>query len=88
MATYSNRYIILTECECSVHPRPALEHNINCPRRLGFFGAPSEWGVGKIGEVRYYSGEEYLYSHTWLPTNNTLSNIRKEKLERINNNKK
>lgn len=77
---------ILTVCECSGEPRPAMEHNIDCPRRLGFFGAPSIWGVGKPGDKRIYKEQVFEFSYTWFPTNTTIRDIRKEKLEKINSN--
>ena len=83
MINYSNNRRILTECECSGEPRPAMEHNIDCPRRISFFGAPEIWGVGNIGEIRMYMGKFFEFSHTWFPTNKTIRDIRKEKIEKI-----
>ncbi len=39
-------------CTCGTKDRPALEHAVTCPCRLGFYGGDPEWGVGKQGEVR------------------------------------
>lgn len=90
MDRYSNNYKILTECECGGVSRPALEHNINCPMLLGFWGAPSEWGVGKIGETRIDSKNViYDFYQTWEPSRKTLKEInqeiREKKLNKIKN---
>jgi len=61
MIRYSNNYEILSECRCGGQPRIAFEHNINCPRRLSFYGAPWQWGVGKNGEIRMDHNKNYFH---------------------------
>ena len=74
---------------CKGHPRPALEHNTNCPIRLGFYGAPCEWGVGKIGEKRIYQNRVFEYTYmSWYPTFESIKDLRKEKLLKIEENGK
>ena len=76
-------------CGCQGLPRPTLEHNVNCPRRLSFWGAPSEWGVGKYGEKRVYQGSVFVYtSVSWRPTFENIRDLRKEKLLKIKENGK
>lgn len=71
-------------CGCQGHPRPALEHNENCKSRLGFFGANPDWGVGKIGEKRIYQGRIFVYTPiSWYPTFD-VKELRKEKLNKLN----
>jgi len=89
MIRYSNNYEILSECRCGGQPRIAFEHNINCPRRLSFYGAPWQWGVGKNGEIRMDHNKNYFhFSYTWVLLDASLvkeyqKNIRKDKLFRI-----
>lgn len=53
-------------CECSGFPRISFEHDIDCPIRVGFFGAPIEWGVGEYGEIRINGDQIFIYSGpTW-----------------------
>ena len=71
-------------CGCQGHPRTSLEHNTNCPIRLGFYGGNPEWGVGKIGEKRIYHNRVFVYSTmSWLPTFENIKELRKEKLLKI-----
>lgn len=84
---------ILYDCECVGPHRPALEHNINCPIRLGFFGAPIMWGVGDIDEIRIDDKNNYyIFSQTWYPLTEKeaikhKNKIRKNKLNNIQKNK-
>jgi hypothetical protein len=76
-------------CGCSGQPRPSLEHNESCPRRLGFFGAPPEWGIGKSGEKRIYQGRVFQYTcMSWQPIFNDIKYLRTEKLKKIEENGK
>ena len=58
-------------CGCETYPRPALEHpNLGCPVRLAFYGAPTGWGVGHYGEVRFDGRQFYFWDaglRTWVP---------------------
>lgn len=83
----------ILSCGCQGHPRPALEHNTSCPIRLGFWGAPSEWGVGKYNEKRVYQGSVFVYtSMSWRKTGQNIEEYireqRKEKLLKIEENGK
>jgi len=56
-------------CECGGEPRPALEHNHGCPRKLTFYGGKLEWGMGKPGDVHMVDGVpwEWQTPGTWMP---------------------
>jgi len=77
IATCSNK--ILTKCECGGEPRPSLYHNKNCPKKLSFYGAPYEWGVGFYNEKRRYKGLVYKYTYTWEP----IYSLKKERMKKI-----
>ena len=84
---------IKLKCECTGHPRPALEHNIDCPIKLGFYGGNPYWGIGKIGEKRIYHNRVFVYStQSWQPTRENIEEYireqRKEKLLKIEENGK
>jgi hypothetical protein len=76
-------------CECGEPPRIAFEHNIDCPRRVGFFGAPIEWGVGEYGDIRNDVDRIFIYSgQTWtrlfdMTVSDVIRNNRKKKLDKI-----
>lgn len=74
-------------CGCNGHPRPAMEHNKECKCRLTFFGAPAEWGVGSMNEIRYVDNMFFIYKHTWEPIFLTdaekIRYKRKKKIEEI-----
>jgi hypothetical protein len=79
----------MLDCGCPGEPRPALEHNESCIRRLTFFGAPFEWGIGKVGEKRVSLGRVFEYTcMSWRPTFDNIKELRKEKIIKINEKEK
>lgn len=47
------------------------------------------WGVGKIGEKKIYHNQIFVYStQSWLPTFESIKELRKEKLKKIEENGK
>ena len=80
---------IKLKCECGGQPRPSLEHNEDCPMRLGFFGGDPYWGVGKIGEKRIRNNQVFEYTcMSWQKIYNDDKYLRKEKLKKIEENGK
>jgi len=74
-------------CGCHGYPRPALEHNTSCPRRLGFWGAPPEWGVGEYGERRRSDDRLFEYTQmSWKPVHEDIKGIRRNKILEIEKN--
>lgn len=54
--------------QCGSVYGPALLHAPECPGRIGFHGAPTEWGPGRFNEVRTdKAGRRWRYCHTWEP---------------------
>jgi len=53
---------------CGSDYGPALLHAPACPVRIGFHGAPMEWGPGRFNEIRVgRDGQRWRYCHTWEP---------------------
>ena len=80
---------ILYNCECGGEARISFEHNIDCPYRVGFFGAPIEWGVGEYGEIRVNKDKVWIYTgQTWerewnMRPADVIKKDRKKKLKNL-----